>query len=291
MTTWTFGDLKTVISLFGRNGADGTEAVSPHAGTQGGGTRSATEIVALVASVFVTCVTLIASLAFSSANGWLQFVILAALATGTYVVALRPATRLLGFISDRARLREQAEVISLLLKEFDDRPGDWLWHFGQSGKVDKVSDRFAEVSGHTPGGLVGKDFLDLLRDLRGEFGLSLLLITHDLGVVAEMADHVAVMYGGRLVESGTTRDLFSGPAHPYTRGLLACLPGGSFGTRLTAIPGTVPPLGQFPSGCPFATRCPDRLPHCDQALAAVTSVGDTHSVACHLYGSTKGTSQ
>lgn len=138
---------------------------------------------------------------------------------------------------------------------------------------------------------VQAEILDLLRDLRGEFGLSLLLITHDLGVVAEMADHVAVMYGGRLVESGTTRDLFSGPAHPYTRGLLACLPGGSFGTRLTAIPGTVPPLGQFPSGCPFATRCADRLPHCDQALAAATSIGDTHTVACHLYGSTKGASQ
>ena len=138
---------------------------------------------------------------------------------------------------------------------------------------------------------VQAEILDLLRDLRGEFGLSLLLITHDLGVVAEMADRVAVMYGGRLVESGTTHDLFTRPAHPYTRGLLACLPGGAFGTRLTAIPGTVPPLGQFPSGCPFATRCPDRLPHCDQALAAVTSVGDTHSVACHLYGSTKGTSQ
>lgn len=130
---------------------------------------------------------------------------------------------------------------------------------------------------------VQAEILDLLRDLREEFGLSLLLITHDLGVVAEMTDRTAVMYGGRLVECGSTGDVFSSPAHPYTRGLLACLPGGAYGTRLTAIAGTVPPLGQFPAGCSFATRCAERLDHCSSQRPATTSVGTGHLVACHLH--------
>lgn len=130
---------------------------------------------------------------------------------------------------------------------------------------------------------VQAEILDLLRDLRGEFGLSLLLITHDLGVIAEMADRTAVMYGGRLVECGSTHALFASPAHPYTRGLLACLPGGPHGTRLTAIPGTVPPLGQFPSGCTFATRCTERLDHCQHVRPDTIVHGPDHTVACHLH--------
>ena len=101
--------------------------------------------------------------------------------------------------------------------------------------------------------------LDLLRELRERMGLSLLLITHDLGVVAEMADRVAVMYAGRIVEEAPVDALFADPKHPYTRGLMASIPGGAPGTRLRAIQGTVPPLGQLPPGCAFAPRCPERF--------------------------------
>jgi len=107
--------------------------------------------------------------------------------------------------------------------------------------------------------------LELLRDLQQRLGLGLLLITHDLGVVAEMADRVAVMYAGRIVEASPVKPLFAEPKHPYTRGLLASIPGGAPGTRLRAIQGTVPPLGALPPGCSFVTRCPDRFEPCDKA--------------------------
>jgi peptide/nickel transport system ATP-binding protein len=112
--------------------------------------------------------------------------------------------------------------------------------------------------------------LDLLRDLQQRFKLALLLITHDLGVVAEMADRVAVMYAGRIVEQAPVRDLFRDPRHPYTRGLLASTPGGAPGTRLQAIQGTVPPLGKLPPGCPFSQRCPNRFEPCDKAVPGWT---------------------
>ena len=114
--------------------------------------------------------------------------------------------------------------------------------------------------------------LDLLRDLQKRFRLGLLLITHDLGVVAEMADRVAVMYAGRIVEEAPVRELFRDPRHPYTRGLLASIPGGARGARLQAIQGTVPPLGQLPPGCAFAPRCPNRFEPCDQAPPGVTVI-------------------
>jgi peptide/nickel transport system ATP-binding protein len=97
--------------------------------------------------------------------------------------------------------------------------------------------------------------LDLLRDLKARLGLALLLITHDLGVVAEMGDRVAVMYAGRIVEEAPVRELFRDPRHPYARGLLGSMPGGGRGTKLQAIQGIVPPLGKLPPGCPFAPRC------------------------------------
>jgi oligopeptide/dipeptide ABC transporter ATP-binding protein len=114
--------------------------------------------------------------------------------------------------------------------------------------------------------------LDLLRDLQRRLGLGLLLITHDLGVVAEMADRVAVMYAGRIVEEARVRDLFRDPRHPYTRGLLGSMPGGARGARLQAIQGTVPPLGQLPPGCPFSPRCPKRFEPCDDAPPGFTVV-------------------
>jgi len=132
--------------------------------------------------------------------------------------------------------------------------------------------------------------LDLLRDLRTRLGLSLLLITHDLGVVAEMADRVMVMYAGRIVEEAPVAELFRNPSHPYTRGLLASMPGGTPGARLQAIQGTVPPLGRLPRGCAFSPRCADRFAPCDigapaQSLVPGPQSPVQHSVRCYLYGS------
>jgi oligopeptide/dipeptide ABC transporter ATP-binding protein len=107
--------------------------------------------------------------------------------------------------------------------------------------------------------------LDLLRDLQKRLGLALLLITHDLGVVAEMADRVAVMYAGRIVEEAPVHELFAHPKHPYTRGLMASIPGGAAGSRLQAIRGTVPRLGDLPPGCSFEPRCPERFEPCPKA--------------------------
>jgi oligopeptide/dipeptide ABC transporter ATP-binding protein len=114
--------------------------------------------------------------------------------------------------------------------------------------------------------------LDLLRELKAKFNLSLLLITHDLGVVAEMADRVAVMYAGRIVEQAPVHALFHDPRHPYTRGLLGSIPGGAPGSKLHAIQGTVPPLGKLPPGCPFVPRCPYRFEPCDKAVPGMTEI-------------------
>ena len=136
------------------------------------------------------------------------------------------------------------------------------------------------------------EILDLLRSLQKRMGLALLLITHDLGVVAEMADRVAVMYAGRIVEEAPVAALFSAPAHPYTQGLLASIPGGAPGTKLQAIQGTVPPLGELPPGCSFTPRCPRRFEPCPKAHPGTTMIGSRipesgsrhdHTVKCYLY--------
>jgi oligopeptide/dipeptide ABC transporter ATP-binding protein len=126
--------------------------------------------------------------------------------------------------------------------------------------------------------------LDLLRDLQKRLGLALLLITHDLGVVAGMADRVAVMYAGRIVEHAPVRDLFADPKHPYTRGLMGSMPGGPRGSRLVAIPGTVPPPGSLPPGCSFTPRCPNRFEPCPGAHPADTVFSDGRTVKCYLHG-------
>jgi peptide/nickel transport system ATP-binding protein len=125
--------------------------------------------------------------------------------------------------------------------------------------------------------------LDLLRDMKQAFDLSLLLITHDLGVIAETADHVAVMYAGRVVEYGPVREVFRQPMHPYTRGLLASLPTGRPGTRLNAIDGTVPMLGALPPGCAFNPRCPDRFDRCTTAPPPDYVVGVERTAKCYLH--------
>ena len=127
--------------------------------------------------------------------------------------------------------------------------------------------------------------LELLRDMQRRMGLALLLITHDLGVVGEMADRVAVMYAGRIVEQADVATLFADPRHPYTRALIASIPGGEPGTRLRAIQGTVPPIGSLPPGCSFQPRCPDRFEPCPAAHPGDTLIGNTprHTAKCYLY--------
>jgi oligopeptide/dipeptide ABC transporter ATP-binding protein len=125
--------------------------------------------------------------------------------------------------------------------------------------------------------------LDLLRELKAAFHLSLLLITHDLGVVAETADRVAVMYAGRIVETGPVRAIFRTPQHPYTRGLLASIPGGTPGQPLRAIEGTVPMLGKLPPGCAFTPRCPDRFDRCPTAPPPDYPAGPEQTAKCYLH--------
>ena len=130
---------------------------------------------------------------------------------------------------------------------------------------------------------VQAQILDLLREMRSVFGLSLLLITHDLGVLASMADRVAVMYAGRIVEQGTVRDVFHAPAHPYTRGLLKSLPASGAGRRLQAIDGSVPRLDALPAGCAFAPRCPERLDACAIQPPNAVTLGPDREVRCYLH--------
>ncbi len=122
--------------------------------------------------------------------------------------------------------------------------------------------------------------LDLVRKLQRDSGMSVLLITHDLGVIAEMSDRVAVMYAGRVVEFGSVLDIFDRPAHPYTRGLLASRPKISAGAQwLSTIEGTVPAVGQMGEGCTFAPRCKLARAQCRQ-VPPLRDVGPLHQAAC-----------
>ncbi|HTJ57232.1 MAG TPA: ABC transporter ATP-binding protein [Devosiaceae bacterium] len=123
--------------------------------------------------------------------------------------------------------------------------------------------------------------LDLMRDLQRETGTALLLITHDLGVVAEIADEVAVMYAGRIVERGTVEQIFADPQHPYTIGLMGSLPSlGLRSARLATIPGSVPPPQALPPGCRFSSRCPFADAHCRSHLPPLSTDGAGHAWAC-----------
>jgi oligopeptide/dipeptide ABC transporter ATP-binding protein len=125
--------------------------------------------------------------------------------------------------------------------------------------------------------------LDLLREMKSTFNLSLLLVTHDLGIVAETADRVAVMYAGRIVETGPVRAIFRAPGHPYTRGLLESIPGGVPGQPLRAIKGSVPLIGRLPPGCAFNPRCPDRFEPCTTEPPPDYEVGPGHDAKCYLH--------
>ena len=125
--------------------------------------------------------------------------------------------------------------------------------------------------------------LDLMRDLQKKIKTSIIIITHNLGVVANIADRVAVMYGGQLVETADVRDLFYETAHPYTKGLLASIPKASEkGSELTAIPGTPPDLMEPPKGCPFAARCTKTMEVCRQYPPEDILCGENHHVRCWL---------
>ncbi len=126
--------------------------------------------------------------------------------------------------------------------------------------------------------------LDLLRDLKDKINASIMLITHDLGVVAEMADYVVVMYAGRVVEQGTADDIFHHPAHPYTIGLMKSKPMiNEKVERLYSIPGNVPNPINLPEHCYFKNRCESCVEKCEGAYPELISLSETHKVSCHLH--------
>ena len=123
--------------------------------------------------------------------------------------------------------------------------------------------------------------LDLIRDLRDETGMGTLLITHDLGVVSEIGDTVAVMYAGQVVEQGPVAEVFNNPQHPYTIGLMSAMPQlDKPGTRLSIVPGTVPTVANMPTGCRFRTRCAFATQACE-TRPPLSSIEQRHEVACH----------
>ncbi|WP_078593309.1 ABC transporter ATP-binding protein [Evansella clarkii] len=126
--------------------------------------------------------------------------------------------------------------------------------------------------------------LDLMVEMKQKFDSSVLLITHDLGVVAEVADRVLVMYGGQIVEEATVYELFTNPKHPYTVGLLNSIPSlDEEVDRLDSIPGTVPPAHRFPHGCRFAPRCKHAMPECLEENPELRETDAHHKVRCYLY--------
>jgi oligopeptide/dipeptide ABC transporter ATP-binding protein len=125
--------------------------------------------------------------------------------------------------------------------------------------------------------------LHLLLELRSETGMSVILVSHDLGVIAQTCDHVAVMYAGRLVEKSPVETIFRAPAHPYTRALLDAIPrlhGTAAGAALRPIPGQPPDLAALPAGCVFAPRCPLVRPGCEQVTMELMPISHGHESAC-----------
>lgn len=130
---------------------------------------------------------------------------------------------------------------------------------------------------------VQAQIMDLLAELQHERKMGLILITHDLGVVADVADRISVMYAGRIVEEAPVHDLYAGPAHPYTLGLLESIPRvDEKGQQLRTIKGLPPSLLRIPSGCPFHPRCPSAQPVCQEKLPALLRLGHGRASACHF---------
>ncbi|MGN0745934.1 MAG: ABC transporter ATP-binding protein, partial [Aristaeellaceae bacterium] len=137
---------------------------------------------------------------------------------------------------------------------------------------------------------VQAQILALIRNRAREEGTSVIMITHDLGVVASLCDRIAILYGGKIVETGTTDEIFYAPKHPYTKGLLGSIarrqarPDGSF-TRepIQSIPGTPPDLLRINTGCPFVSRCPDAMRICKDYLPAMADFTPSHAACCWAY--------
>ena len=126
--------------------------------------------------------------------------------------------------------------------------------------------------------------LRLMKELMAEVNTSILLITHDLAVASQVADRIAVMYAGEIVEEGDVFDLFSNPLHPYTKGLLSCVPSGSKDeVQLEAIQGNVPDLRSVAVGCKFVDRCSYAIEQCKKLRPKLESINGKQRVACHLY--------
>jgi oligopeptide/dipeptide ABC transporter ATP-binding protein len=124
--------------------------------------------------------------------------------------------------------------------------------------------------------------LALIRQLARELGVAVLLVSHDLGIISQMCHRVLVMYAGRVVEEAPVATLFRAPAHPYTRGLIECLPRLDGNGRLGAIGGMMPGLRALPSGCRFHPRCPIAEPRCSAESPALRSLASDRAAACHL---------
>ncbi|HVL24302.1 MAG TPA: ABC transporter ATP-binding protein [Thermomicrobiales bacterium] len=132
--------------------------------------------------------------------------------------------------------------------------------------------------------VVQREILDEITDLQQRFGFSILFITHDMSLLVEISNRIAIMYAGEIVEEATARELYHRPAHPYTRGLMNSFPSlDGENVRLTGIAGSPPNLLHPPSGCRFRDRCPHAMPVCATVSPAVTLVGDAHTTRCHLY--------
>jgi len=130
---------------------------------------------------------------------------------------------------------------------------------------------------------VQAQIMDLLRDLQSDFGMGILLITHDLGVVADACEDTLVLYGGRVMEVGPTDQIFKAPSHPYTKGLLRAVPRiGSTGDRLATIPGNPPNMLRPPLGCAFSTRCDRAIEACQSHAPDLTAFDVSRQRACHL---------
>ncbi len=128
--------------------------------------------------------------------------------------------------------------------------------------------------------------LDLMNNLKKELNTSMILITHDFGVVAETCDKVAIMYAGEIIETGTAEDIFERGCHPYTKGLFASLPDmGTDRGRLRPIAGLMPDPKNLPKGCKFAPRCPEKKDACDGCAKEIAEISDTHTVRCQLFES------
>jgi len=140
--------------------------------------------------------------------------------------------------------------------------------------------------------VVQKEIMYQIGELKQKLGFSILFITHDLSLLVEISDRIAIMYAGQIVEMAPARELFERPLHPYTQGLMQSFPSlTGEKKRLTGIAGSPPDLISPPSGCRFHPRCPKRFEMCDKVMPKLAEVNPGHFVACHLYPEVRAESQ